>query len=133
MHMTSRNPSSAVAGMLLASSLIFSAAAPAAAQTAEQGQNEQLKTDWSEQKLEAFAAASVAISEKQAEWRKRIADAESRDKQADLREQANKEIKGTIEDKGLSPQEYSRIHRSAQQNDDLYEELMTRIQAKRSD
>lgn len=131
--MTTRSSSSTVAGMLLASSLIFSAAAPAAAQTAEQSQTEQLKTDWSEKKLDAFAAASVAISEKQAEWRQRIAEAESRDKQADLREQANKEIKGTIEDKGLSPQEYSRIHRSAQQNDDLYEELVTRIQAKRSD
>ena len=131
--MTIRKPSSAVAGMLLASSLIFSAAAPAAAQTAEQGQQDQVKTDWSEQKLDAFAAASVAISEKQAEWRQRIAESDSRDKQADLRKQANKDIKGTIEDKGLSPQDYSRIHRSAQQNDDLYEELMTRIKAERSD
>lgn len=131
--MTARKPSSAVAGVLLASSLIFSAAAPAAAQTADQTQQKQIKTDWSEQKLDAFAAASVAISEKQSEWRQRIADADSQEKQADLREKANKDIKGTIEDKGLSPQEYSRIHRSAQQNDDLYEELMTRIKAEQSD
>lgn len=130
--MTARKPASAVAGMLLASSLIFSAAAPAAAQTAEQGQQNQVKTDWSEQKLDAFAAASVAISEKQAEWRQRIAEADAQEKQAELREKANKDIKGTIEDKGLSPQDYSRIHRSAQQNDDLYEELMTRIKAERS-
>lgn len=130
--MTARKPASAVAGMLLASSLIFSAAAPAAAQTAEQGQQDQIKTDWSEQKLDAFAAASVAISEKQAEWRQRIAEADAQEKQAELREKANKDIKGTIEDKGLSPQDYSRIHRSAQQNDDLYEELMTRIKAERS-
>lgn len=130
--MTARKPASAVAGMLLASSLIFSAAAPAAAQTAEPGQQDQIKTDWSEQKLDAFAAASVAISEKQAEWRQRIAEADAQEKQAELREKANKDIKGTIEDKGLSPQDYSRIHRSAQQNDDLYEELMTRIKAERS-
>ena len=79
------------------------------------------------------ASASVAISEKQAQWRQRIAEADSQKKQAELRDQANKEIKGTIEDKGLSPQEYSRIHRSAQQDDGLYEELMTRIKAERSD
>ena len=131
--MTIRKPNGAVAGVLLASSLALGAAAPAAAQTAEPGQQERIKTDWSEEKLDAFAAASVEISDKQAEWRQRIANAETREKRADLREQANKDIKSKIEDQGLSPKEYSQIHQAAQSDDALYDDLMSRIQNERSD
>ncbi len=131
--MNIRNPNRAVAGVLLASSLVLSAAAPAAAQAAEQNQQQQFKTDWSEEKLDAFAAASVEISEKQAEWRQRVANAKTQQKRADLREQANQDIKSTIEDQGLSPKEYSRIHQAAQSDDTLYDELMSRIQDKQSD
>lgn len=108
------------------------AAAPAAAQSTGQGQQQQVKTDWSEQKLDAFAEASVAINEMQSKWQERISNAESQEKQAEIRQEANEAVTGTIEDSGLSPKEYNQIYQAARQDQELYEDLMTRIEDERS-
>lgn len=117
---------------LVAIGLAIGTVAPAAAQSTEQqGQEESVKTDWSDQKLEAFADASVAINEVQAEWRPRIAEAESTEEQQQARQKANQAVQQVIKDEGLSLEEYDEIYKAAQQDRELYSDLMARIEEER--
>jgi len=106
--------------------------APVAGQTSGQSQTGQVKTDWSQQKLEAFAAASVALGDVQANWETRIADAETQQQREELRRDANQAMAQTIEDAGLTPEQYQRIYRAARQDETLHSQIMQLIEDKRS-
>ena len=114
-----------LAAALLAVSLVGTTAAPAMAQTNQQSQ---VKTDWSDQKIEQFVQASLAIGEAQDKWAKRIQNAENQQKKRKLQQQANMQVKKVIEDQGLTTAEYNRIYKAAEQDKDLYNELTDRIQ-----
>lgn len=115
-----------LAAALLAVSLVgTTAAAPAMAQDNQQSQ---VKTDWSDQKIEQFVQASLAIGEAQEKWGERIQNAESQQKKRQLQQQANTQVKKAIEEEGLTTAEYNRIYKAAEQDKDLYNELTDRIQ-----
>ena len=114
------------AAALMAASLVTSAAAtPALAQSSQQSD---VKTDWSEQKIEQFVQASMAVGEAQEEWGSRIQQAEGQEKKRELQQKANEEVQEAIEDEGLSTQEYNKIYQAAQQDQELMNELTERIQ-----
>lgn len=124
--MAFRNTTRGVIAALLSAGLVMSAAAPAAAQnTQQQGQ---VKTDWSEEKIEQFVQASVAISEAQSKWTQRIQQAESQEKKQKLQKQANEAVLQKIKDQGLSTSEYNRIYKAAEQDKEFYNELTDRIE-----
>ena len=127
--MQNRLNSRRFAAALMAASLVTSAAAaPALAQSSQEGD---VKTDWSEQKIEQFVQASMAVGETQEEWSSRIQQAEGQEKKRELQQQAQKAVQEAIEDEGLSTQEYNKIYQAAQQDQELYNELTERIQEAR--
>jgi len=127
--MQSRLNSRRFAAAIMAASLVTSAAAtPALAQS---GQQSEVKTNWSDQKIEQFVQASMAVGEAQEEWRSRIQEAEGQEKKRELQQKANEATQEAIEEEGLSTQEYNKIYQAAQQDQELYDELTERIQQAR--
>jgi hypothetical protein len=123
-----RQPRRLAAAVLAVSLVGTTAAAPTLAQENEQNQ---VKTDWSEQKIEQFVQASIALGEAQDKWGERIRNAESQQKKRQLQQQANMQVKKVIEDQGLSTAEYNRIYKAAEQDQELYKEITARIQEAR--
>lgn len=95
--------------MTLAALLVWAASATSYAQSA-----------FSDQKLEAFVAAAVAVTELSEQWRQRIGDAGSEEKANALREQANQELVAAVEGTdGITVQEYKDISDAARGDPEL--------------
>jgi len=114
--------------------LAFAAAAgqPALAQSSDsgEGQSQQnVKTDWSEQKLQQFAAAATDVKEVFDEYRPKIKDAEDADKANQMQKEASDEAAAAVEESGLSVEEYNRINQAIQADKDLYKRVMKIIRA----
>jgi len=110
-------------------SLAFVAAAgqPAFAQSSDdgQGQSQQdVKTDWSEQKLQQFATAATDVKAVFDEYRPKIKNAENADKMNKMQKQASDEAAQAVKDSGLSVQEYNRINQAIQADKDLRKRVM---------
>jgi len=123
--------------------LAFAAAAgqPALAQSSDsgegqssdsgEGQSQQnVKTDWSEQKLQQFAAAATDVKEVFDEYRPKIKDAEDADKANKMQKEASDEAAAAVKESGLSVEEYNRINQAIQADKDLYKRVMKIIRAK---
>lgn len=95
--------------MTLAALLVWAASATGYAQSA-----------FSDQKLEAFVAAAVAVTELSEQWRQRIGEAGSEEKANALREQANQELVAAVEGTdGITVQEYKDISDAARGDPEL--------------
>ena len=78
------------------------------------------QTAFSEQKLEAFVTAAVAVTELSEQWKQRIGEAGSEEKAEELREQANQELVAAVEGTdGITVQEYKEISEAARGDPDL--------------
>ncbi|EKV28716.1 hypothetical protein C882_0928 [Caenispirillum salinarum AK4] len=109
-------------------------AAPAAAQTQGetpmQGQGQmqmqgqgQMATDFSEDKLKSFAEAVEGIQQVARDYAPRLRDAENPQQVADLEQQAQDEMLQTVQDEGLTVEEYNQIAVAAQTDPQLAEEI----------
>lgn len=69
-----------------------------------------------EEKLEAFAAASLRVEELNAKWMPQLSEAETAEDNAAIRNQALEEMNEAVLDEGLTIQEYNGIFDAAQQD-----------------
>ena len=81
---------------------------PAAAQQAPDG--------YSDQELQAFAAAALKVEQLNEKWIPQIAEAENADEDAALRQEAMQEMRAAVQEEGLSVQDYNTIYDAAQRD-----------------
>lgn len=80
----------------------------------------QAQTEFSDQQLESFVVAALAVDELIREWNPRIQAAENEEQAAQLREEANAALLETIsETEGMTVEEYQEIGRAAQADPEL--------------
>lgn len=80
---------------------------------------------FSQAQLEAYANAVLKVQQIDQTWSPKIQQAPSKAEAETLTAQATDEMVGGIEEEGLSVQEYNAITQAAQQDDQLYERIMT--------
>jgi Domain of unknown function (DUF4168) len=91
--------------------LALAASGPAWAQT---------QTEFTDQQLESFVVAALAVEELIRQWNPRIQGAENAEQAAQLREQASTELVDTINrTEGITVEEYQQIGQAAQGDPDL--------------
>ena len=80
----------------------------------------QAETEFSDQQLESFVVAALAVDQVIREWNPRIQAAENEEQAAQLREQANAALLETItETDGMSIEQYQEIGQAAQADPEL--------------
>jgi len=94
----------------------------------------QAQPEFSDQQLESFVVAAIAVDEVIREWNPRIQAAEDDAQAAQLREQANAELVEAItRTDGITVEEYQEIGRAAQGDPDLAARINEIYQEKNSD
>jgi hypothetical protein len=99
---------------------VLLAAGLALALTASGSAWAQAQTEYSDQQLESFVVAALAIDEVIREWNPRIQAAENEEQATQLREQANAALLETIsKTDGITIDDYQEIGQAAQSNPEL--------------
>lgn len=99
---------------------VLTAAALALALAASGSAWAQAQTEFSDQQLESFVVAALAVDELIREWNPRIQAAENEEQAAQLREEANAALLETIsETEGMTVEDYQEIGRAAQADPEL--------------
>jgi hypothetical protein len=99
---------------------LLTAAALALALAASSSAWAQAQTEFSDQQLESFVVAALAVDELIREWNPRIQAAESEEQAAQLREEANAALLETIsETDGITIEQYQEIGQAAQSDPEL--------------
>jgi hypothetical protein len=80
---------------------------------------------FSQAQLEAYAAAVLKVQDVDDAWQPKIDEAQDAAEAEALSRQAAAEMIGEIEAQGLSVQDYNTITRAAEQDNLLYEHIMT--------
>ena len=112
----------------------LSAAALALALAASGPAWAQAQAEFSDQQLESFVVAAVAVDQLIREWNPRIQGAENAEEAAQLREQANAELVETItRTEGITLEEYQEIGQAAQSDPDLAARINEIYQEQASD
>jgi len=106
--------------------------APVGAQEAGSSQaQQQAQHDYSEKKLEAFAAAATEVNKIMFAWRGRMQQAENQEEQQQMLQQANEEIVAIVQETpNINMQEYQEIATAAGEDQALAEELRNRVREK---
>ncbi len=130
----------ATATVLLAAGLAVGSTAPAIAQgdgqsrqgqTMPRSQGQDVKTDWSDARLDSFAEATVAIAKIRGKWRQKLDNAENEEERKEILGRYKDAANQAVKDAGLSPDTYNRIHKAARQDKGLSNKIGKRIQEKR--
>src|SRR3546814_190387 len=80
---------------------------------------------YSEQQLQAYAAAVMKVQEIDRAWQPKIGQAQSQEEAEAMTTEATNEMIGEIEGQGLSVEEYNAITQAAEQDQQLYDRIMT--------
>jgi Domain of unknown function (DUF4168) len=113
---------------------VLTAAALAFALAASGSAWAQAQSDFSDQQLESFVVAALAIDEVIREWNPRIQAAENEQHAAQLREEANAALLETIsKTEGITIDEYKEIGQAAQSDPELAARINEIYQAKAGD
>lgn len=126
MNLRNIAPYMAAAIFAVAAAIAMPATAPAQT-SGSTGEASPPKTDWSEQKLESFASAAVALSSETSKWRQRIAEADSEAEAQKLQKKANEAVVETVQSEGLSMAEYREIYAATQGSPQLNKRIMQLI------
>ncbi|WP_404380029.1 DUF4168 domain-containing protein [Caenispirillum salinarum] len=108
--------------MVSAALLASPAAAQTQGETPMQGQGE-MAADFSAEKLKSFAEAVEGIQQVARDYAPRLRDADNRQQVADLEQQAQDEMLQTVQDEGLTVEEYNQIAVAAQTDPQLAQEI----------
>lgn len=92
-------------------------ALPAAAQ------QQSAPAEYTDEDLEAFAAASQRVQELNQKWIPQISQAETAEENAALRERAMQEMTAAVRDEGLTIDEYNRIFDAAERNPEVMQQI----------
>ena len=113
---------------------VLSAAALALALAASGSAWAQAQTEFSDQQLESFVVAALAVDELIREWNPRIQDAENEAQAAQMREEANAELLETIaKTDGITIEQYQEIGRAAPSDPQLAARINALYQEQTSD
>jgi hypothetical protein len=113
---------------------VLTAAALALALAASSSAWAQAQTEFSDQQLESFVVAAVAVDQLIREWNPRIQAAESEEQAAQLREEANAALLETIsETEGITIEQYQEIGQAAQSDPELAARINEIYQEKAGD
>jgi hypothetical protein len=113
---------------------VLTAAALALALAASGSAWAQAQTEFSDQQLESFVVAAVAVDELIREWNPRIQAAENEEQAAQLREEANAALLETIsETGGITIEQYQEIGQAAQADPELAARINEIYQEKAGD
>jgi hypothetical protein len=94
----------------------------------------QAQSEFSDQQLESFVVAAIAIDGVIREWNPRIQAAENEEQAAQLREEANAELLETISKaEGITIDEYQEIGQAAQNDPELAARINEIYQQKAGD
>ena len=112
----------------------LAAAALALALTASGSAWAQAQTEFSDQQLESFVVAALAVDELIREWNPRIQAAENEEHAAQLREEANAALLETIsQTDGITIEQYQEIGQAAQSDSELAARINEIYQEKAAD
>jgi len=105
---------------------------PVAAQEAGGAQTQQQAgQEYSEQKLDAFAAAATEVNKVMFAWRGRMQQAENQEEQQAMLQQANEEIVTIVQNTPhITMQEYQAIATAAGEDQSLADDLRERVRVK---
>lgn len=90
-------------------------------------QAQEIKTDWSQQKLEAYASAVVKVESVFAALRQAIA--QSPEKEQELQRQANEEAVEAVRAEGLTVDEYNQIFTATRADPRFNQKVIELIEA----
>jgi Domain of unknown function (DUF4168) len=94
----------------------------------------QVQTEFSDQQLESFVVAALAVDDLIREWNPRIQAAENEEQAAQLREEANAALLETIsETDGITIEQYQEIGQAAQGDPELAARINEIYQGKAGD
>lgn len=112
--------------------LALGLAAPAAAQDQEQAPQAQppAAEDISDQQLEQFAEAALAVNEIGRKYASELQGAEDESAAQDIRAQAQEEMMQAVEDEGLSVEEYNAIYAAAENDQEINSAIQALLQEK---
>lgn len=99
------------------------------AQTTDDEQGGAPQTDWSEDELQSFASAAMAVDEVFTKWRTRIAEADTAEEANEMQQEASEEAVDAVEREGLTIEQYNEINQAIQADPELYDRVIEMIQA----
>lgn len=118
-------PMLTMAAFLVASPQAYGDGTP---QIAQQSQQQAPQASFSDEQLEAFAAATVEVRNLNQEWQQRIQETQDPQQEQQLREEATQKMAEAIEEEGLTVQEYNQITQVARQNPEVYDKVTEYMQ-----
>jgi hypothetical protein len=84
--------------------------------------------DFSQQQLEAFVDAATEVQRVQSELDAKAQDAQNPEEVTELQQEAQQEASQAVEESGLSIEEYAAIAQAANQDPDLYAQIIELMQ-----
>ncbi|MDQ2068878.1 DUF4168 domain-containing protein [Natronospira bacteriovora] len=109
----------------------FLAAPMAMAQGQQQAQpmpQQQEAPDVSDEQINAFVDAYVAVSEVREEYTARLQEADSQEEAQELQQEANDAMTAAIEDSGLSIEEYQQVAMAVNADAEVREQVTTMLE-----
>lgn len=122
----------AIAGLMAVGSGQLAYAQAEAEPEGEPGIEGQPEIDVSEQKLESFVTAVLAVDEVLQVWQPRLAEAETAEEAAAIQEEAAEEATQAVESTGLSIEEYEQINQAVQMDPQLQAQVVEMIEAEQN-
>ena len=113
--------------LAVAAAMLLLASPPAMAQDQPQSQP-MTPPDFSQQQIEAFVDAATEVQRVQTELDTKAQDAQNPEEVAQLQQQAQQEASQAVEESGLSVDEYAAIAQAANQDPDLYAQIVDLMQ-----
>jgi hypothetical protein len=84
--------------------------------------------DFSQQQIEAFVDAATEVQRVQTDLDTKAQQAQNPEEVAELQQEAQQEASQAVEDSGLSVDEYAAIAQAANENPDLYAQIVDLMQ-----
>jgi len=113
--------------LAVAAAMLLLASPPAMAQDQPQSQP-MTPPDFSQQQIEAFVDAATEVQRVQTELDAKAQDAQNPEEVAQLQQQAQQDASQAVEESGLSVDEYAAIAQAANQDPDLYAQIVDLMQ-----
>jgi len=105
---------------------------PLAATAQEQAEPALAPEEITDQQLESFAAAALAVNEVGREWARRIQATEDESEVEQMQVQAQEEMAAAVEEEGLTVEEYNAIYAAAESDEEINAEIQSLLQEQQS-
>lgn len=104
---------------IFAAAFAIAVASPAVSLAQNQSAPADSAMEFSEQQLEAFAAAAVELDELRREWNPKLEAADNGDQAAEIQRRANMEMAQAVQESGITVDTYNRVAMALQSDEEL--------------